>query len=367
MATVLVGSCSLLLAVDTPEKLGAEAREAIGSEENRVLVSAGTLWELSIKAGLGKLELPEGFFEELAELGYETLGIEDRHLTEYRKLPLHQSEPVWERFARRVLDTERISLAVSGSSAKSDRFWTSGMSHRRRLRPVGTPTRRHSEPDAPPASGSRSMSGETPDLHERLRTFQILETSASLPPSAKPYKFTSAIASEDLYGLKIWRLEKKSGTTKKTPSTRVRNPPQRPAPLPHSKTQNAFRQTSPSLPALRQTIQVYLRDRVRRLVWFENLETRKKSGTTNKTLSTRARNPPPRPALLPRSKTRNEFRQPSASLPALRQTIQVYLRDRVRRLVWFETLEARKKIREHPIERPTRDNEIPHRAQLHSP
>jgi PIN domain nuclease of toxin-antitoxin system len=93
MATVLVDSCSLLWAVDTPEKLGAAAREAIGSEENRVLVSAGTLWELSIKAGLGKLKLPKGFFEELAELGYETLGIEDRHLAEYRKLPLHHRDP----------------------------------------------------------------------------------------------------------------------------------------------------------------------------------------------------------------------------------------------------------------------------------
>jgi len=93
MATVLVDTCSLLWAVDTPEKLGDGAREAIGSEENRVLVSAGTLWELSIKAGLGKLELPEGFFEELAEIGYETLGIENRHLAEYRKLPPHHRDP----------------------------------------------------------------------------------------------------------------------------------------------------------------------------------------------------------------------------------------------------------------------------------
>jgi len=93
MATVLVDTCSLLWAVDTPEKLGDEACEAIGSTENRVLVSSGTLWELSIKVGLGKLELPDEFFEELEELGYETLGIEHRHLAEYRKLPLHHRDP----------------------------------------------------------------------------------------------------------------------------------------------------------------------------------------------------------------------------------------------------------------------------------
>ena len=93
MATVLVDTCSLLWAVDTPEKLGDEAREAIGSTANRVLLSSGTLWELSIKVGLGKLELPDQFFEELEELGYETLGIERRHLAEYRKLPLHHRDP----------------------------------------------------------------------------------------------------------------------------------------------------------------------------------------------------------------------------------------------------------------------------------
>ena len=93
MATILVDTCTLLWAVDTPEKLGAAAREAIGATGNRVLVSSGTLWELSIKAGLGKLELPEGFFEELAEMGYETLGIENQHLAEYRKLPLHHRDP----------------------------------------------------------------------------------------------------------------------------------------------------------------------------------------------------------------------------------------------------------------------------------
>jgi flavin-binding protein dodecin len=162
------------------------------------------------------------------------------------------------------------------------------------------------------------------------------------PPSAKPYKFTSAIASEDLYGLKLWRLEKKPGPPKKTPSTRVRNPPLRPAPLPRSKTRNEFRQPSASLPTLRKTIQVYLRDRVKRLVWFETLETRKKTGTTKKNALHASAKSPITPSATPRSGTRNAFRQPSASLPALRQTIQVYLRDRVRRLVWFETLETQK-------------------------
>ena len=111
MATVLVDTCSLLWAVDTPEKLGDEACEAIGSTENRVLVSSGTLWELSIKVGLGKLELPDEFFEELEELGYETLGIEHRHLAEYRKLPLHHRDP-FDRLLVAQVKAEGIALVT---------------------------------------------------------------------------------------------------------------------------------------------------------------------------------------------------------------------------------------------------------------
>lgn len=37
MATILVDTWTLLWVLDTPEKLGEAAREAIGSEGNRVL------------------------------------------------------------------------------------------------------------------------------------------------------------------------------------------------------------------------------------------------------------------------------------------------------------------------------------------
>jgi PIN domain nuclease of toxin-antitoxin system len=111
MATLLVDTCCLLWAVDTPEKLGVEAREAIASANNRVLVSCGTLWELSIKVGLGKLELPDGFFAELADLGYEKLGIEDEHLVEYRKLPLHHRDP-FDRLLVAQAKAERIALVT---------------------------------------------------------------------------------------------------------------------------------------------------------------------------------------------------------------------------------------------------------------
>ena len=76
-----------------------------------MLVSSGTLWELSIKVGQGKLELPEGFVEELDELGYETLGIENRHLAEYRELPMHHRDPL-DRLLVAQAKAEGIPLAT---------------------------------------------------------------------------------------------------------------------------------------------------------------------------------------------------------------------------------------------------------------
>jgi len=89
----LVDTHALLWALGEPSKLSSRAAALIGDEENRLLVSVATLWELSIKQNVGKLELPEGFFDDLFGLGYERLAISDAHLTAYRALPLHHRDP----------------------------------------------------------------------------------------------------------------------------------------------------------------------------------------------------------------------------------------------------------------------------------
>ncbi len=66
--------------------LSAAAREAIAGAAEP-LFSAGTLFEVSIKASLGKLEAAEEWAEELLAEGFALLPISTSHATAYRRLP----------------------------------------------------------------------------------------------------------------------------------------------------------------------------------------------------------------------------------------------------------------------------------------
>lgn len=47
---LLLDTCSLLWALQTPEKLGAKARRALQSEENSIHVSPVSFWEISLNS-----------------------------------------------------------------------------------------------------------------------------------------------------------------------------------------------------------------------------------------------------------------------------------------------------------------------------
>lgn len=67
-------------------RLSDSAREAIAGAEEP-LVSAGTLFEVSIKASLEKLEVAEEWAEELLAEGFALLPISVAHAAAYRRLP----------------------------------------------------------------------------------------------------------------------------------------------------------------------------------------------------------------------------------------------------------------------------------------
>ena len=53
----LVDAHSLIWALDDPRRLGTRAIGVLEDPANELVVGAGTIWELSIKVGLGKLSL----------------------------------------------------------------------------------------------------------------------------------------------------------------------------------------------------------------------------------------------------------------------------------------------------------------------
>ena len=88
----LLDTHALLWARAAPALLSEEARTVFESNDTTLYVSMATLWECAIKRSIGKLELPDNFFEIVAD-DYEILGIEISHLVAYAELPMHHRDP----------------------------------------------------------------------------------------------------------------------------------------------------------------------------------------------------------------------------------------------------------------------------------
>jgi PIN domain nuclease of toxin-antitoxin system len=89
----LIDTQALLWAADDADRLGSEAVSILADPLNSVYISMGSLWEISIKASIGKLEIPESFFRQVFASGYLKLSLEVEHLQRYRELPLHHRDP----------------------------------------------------------------------------------------------------------------------------------------------------------------------------------------------------------------------------------------------------------------------------------
>ncbi len=72
-------------------------RDALEDAGNELYLSLASMWEMTIKYGLGKLELPEPprtlFASRLARHSIQTLPIGMQHVTYVAELPNHHSDP----------------------------------------------------------------------------------------------------------------------------------------------------------------------------------------------------------------------------------------------------------------------------------
>jgi PIN domain nuclease of toxin-antitoxin system len=73
--------------------LGDRARDMISTPDNLIFYSAASIWEIRIKQGIGKLEIPEDFASVLAGQALEPLAITVNHAHALRDLPPHHRDP----------------------------------------------------------------------------------------------------------------------------------------------------------------------------------------------------------------------------------------------------------------------------------
>lgn len=94
---ILLDTHALLWWLEDAPTLSAKAREVIGDSGTAVLVSTASIWEVAIKARLGRLDIPddlEGFFtRQLSLNGFEVLPVHLRHAALVRHLEDHHRDP----------------------------------------------------------------------------------------------------------------------------------------------------------------------------------------------------------------------------------------------------------------------------------
>ncbi|RJQ62467.1 MAG: type II toxin-antitoxin system VapC family toxin [Desulfobacteraceae bacterium] len=108
----LIDTHTLLWTIFDPGKLSKSVKQEMGDPENEVAVSIISFWEISLKYGLGKLELiniePDALPGIAEETGIEILSITPGEVASFYKLPkLAHRDPfdrliIWQAIQRKM-------------------------------------------------------------------------------------------------------------------------------------------------------------------------------------------------------------------------------------------------------------------------
>jgi PIN domain nuclease of toxin-antitoxin system len=94
---LLLDTHTFLWFIEGSLNLSDVARDLIEDQANQRFLSVASLWEMSIKVSIGKLELGMTFTELVKREVYgnaiELLEIQPEHLDELAKLPFHHKDP----------------------------------------------------------------------------------------------------------------------------------------------------------------------------------------------------------------------------------------------------------------------------------
>jgi PIN domain nuclease of toxin-antitoxin system len=120
---VLLDTQVLLWALAGHRRLPRDAKRLI--ETHEVLVSAASIWEVAIKASIGKLQAdPAAVQEALAPSGFDELPVTGAHAAAVARLPPHHRDPFDRLLVAQslvdglVLVTADTPLAAYGASVR---------------------------------------------------------------------------------------------------------------------------------------------------------------------------------------------------------------------------------------------------------
>jgi PIN domain nuclease of toxin-antitoxin system len=93
---LLVDTHAFLWFVAGDRQLSATARRALEDDENEWWLSVASVWEMAIKAGLGRLTLPapvHDYIGDKVRQGLRVLSVDWPHAAGVERLPSHHRDP----------------------------------------------------------------------------------------------------------------------------------------------------------------------------------------------------------------------------------------------------------------------------------
>jgi|SRR6185369_4623662 PIN domain nuclease of toxin-antitoxin system len=120
---LLIDSHALIWYVDQHQQLSPASHAAISDPSNDLLLSAGSIWEIAIKIGLGKLVLTQPFSlwmsQALDDLGITVLPITVENADAQASLPKHHNDP----FDRLIVAQALIEkVSIVSADARMDAY-----------------------------------------------------------------------------------------------------------------------------------------------------------------------------------------------------------------------------------------------------
>jgi PIN domain nuclease of toxin-antitoxin system len=126
---LLIDSQSLIWYVDQDHLLSSAAHSAMTDPNNDLLLSAATIWEISIKVGLKKLSLSmpykQWITKAIADLGMTVLPITVEYADVQAGLPRHHRDP-FDRLLVAQAQVESMALVSADTGFDPygiDRLW----------------------------------------------------------------------------------------------------------------------------------------------------------------------------------------------------------------------------------------------------
>lgn len=106
---VLLDTQVLIWYLEGNQTLSRPQRELIVKPETEVFVSIASLWEIAIKASIGKIKLTRSLTDILQQLSaqsFELLSIAPGHVLQLASLPLHHRDP----FDRMIIAQAKVEF-----------------------------------------------------------------------------------------------------------------------------------------------------------------------------------------------------------------------------------------------------------------